>query len=192
MKTTEKQSDKRKAIMEASLNLFCEKCFQETSTASISQAANVGTGTLFCYFENKEELVNVLYLESKEEFAAHAESGVWEQTSFKTQLRQIFNNTISWYIDNPRRIKFMSQYCSSSLITKVTREKAITRQTIINEVIRKAVANGEVSTPSVELTASLVSGYMHIAGSYLLDNAKDTEMKEWQDTAFNLIWSGIH
>jgi AcrR family transcriptional regulator len=191
MKVLDKQSDKRKAILEASLNLFCEKCFQETSTASISQAANVGTGTLFCYFENKEELVNVLYLESKEEFAAHAETGVWEQTSFKTRLRQVFNNTMQWYQENPRKIKFMSQFCSSSLITKVTREKALTRQRIITEVIKKAVEDGEVSTPSVELTSSLIAGYTHIAGTYLLDNAKEKDMKAWQDAAFSLIWKGI-
>jgi hypothetical protein len=73
----------------------------------------------------------------------------------------------------------------------VTREKALTRQRIITEVIKKAVEDGEVSTPSVELTSSLIAGYTHIAGTYLLDNAKDKDMKAWQDAAFSLIWKGI-
>ena len=63
VKVIEKNVDKRKAILDACLSLFCESCFQETSTASISQKAGVATGTLFLYFENKEELVNELYLE---------------------------------------------------------------------------------------------------------------------------------
>jgi AcrR family transcriptional regulator len=192
MKTVDKQNDKRKSIMEASLKLFCEKCVQDTSTASISQEANVGTGTLFCYFDSKEDLVNALYLESKEELAAYMEGGVWEHTTFKTQLKHILDRMVEWYLDNPRKIKFMAQFRSSPLITKITHEKASTRFTIIADVVKKAIASGEASTTSAELLSSLISGYFHSAGMYLLDNAHNKNIKKWQEETFGLLWKGIH
>lgn len=192
MKIVDKQSEKRKAILEASLNLFCEKCYQDTSTASISQAANVGTGTLFCYFDSKEDLVNELYLQSKEEFAAYMEDGVWANLTFKTQLKHILDRTIDWYIKNPKKILFMTQYRSSALITNATREKATERFTVISDVVKKAVENGEVSTESVDLLSALISGYLHMASQYLMDKASETNLKKWQEEAFNVIWKGLN
>lgn len=192
MKILDKQSEKRKAILEASLNLFCEKCYQDTSTASISQAANVGTGTLFCYFDSKEDLVNELYLQSKEEFAIYIEEGVWEYPTFKTRLRHILNRIIEWYIENPKKILFMTQYRSSALITNATREKATERFTIITDVVKKAVETGEASTESAELLSALISGYFHMASQYLMDKATETNLKKWQDEAFTVIWKGLN
>ena len=191
-KHTDKHNDKRKSIMDASLKLFGEKCVQDTSTASISQEANVGTGTLFCYFDSKEDLVNALYLESKEELAAFIEEGVWEQTSFKMQLKYILDRTIQWYMENPRKIKFMAQFRSSPLITKITHEKAVLRFTVISDVVKKAVASGEVTTVSADLLSSLISGYFHQSCMYLMDNADNKNFKAWREETFALLWKGVH
>ena len=191
MKISDKQSDKRKAIMDASLKLFCEKCFQDTSTASISQAANVGTGTLFCYFSSKEELVNALYLEAKEELAAFVAEGVWEQTTFKARLKHIFERRIAWYRANREKIKFMGQYHSSSLITKITREKALLSSNALNEVVIKALKDGEVHSHSAELFTALISGYVHQSALYVAENAPQADLNKWQDEAFQVLWKGV-
>ncbi len=191
MKTAEKQSDKRKAIMEASLKLFCEKCFQDTSTASISQAANVGTGTLFCYFNSKEDLVNALYLESKEELAAFVAEGVWEHQTFKHRLKHIFERRIKWYRSNREKIKFMGQYHTSSLITKITREKALMSSTGLNDVITKAIQDGELQSSSTDLTTALISGYVHQAALYVAENAPESDLVKWQNEAFQVLWKGV-
>src|SRR3954462_13937358 len=106
-KIIEKNAEKRKAIMDACLDLFCEKCFQDTSTASISQKAGVATGTLFLYFENKEEMVNELYLECKNEYASYIEEGVWDHTTFKAQIRHIWDRNLEWKLINAQKLKFM-------------------------------------------------------------------------------------
>ncbi|MFN8299766.1 MAG: TetR/AcrR family transcriptional regulator [Chitinophagales bacterium] len=191
MKISDKQSDKRKAIMDASLKLFCEKCFQDTSTASISQAANVGTGTLFCYFSSKEELVNALYLEAKEELAAFVAEGVWEQNTFKARLKHIFERRIAWYRANREKIKFMGQYHSSSLITKITREKALLSSNALNEVVIKALEDGEVHSHSADLFTALISGYVHQSALYVAENAPEADLNKWQDEAFQVLWKGV-
>jgi AcrR family transcriptional regulator len=48
------------------LIVFAEKGFHGTSVPEVSEAAGVGTGTLYRYFANKEGLVNELYRETKQ------------------------------------------------------------------------------------------------------------------------------
>lgn len=177
--------------MDASLKLFCEKCFQDTSTASITQAANVGTGTLFCYFNSKEDLVNALYLECKEELATFVGEGVWEQTTFKARLKYIFDRRIQWYQNNPDKVKFMVQFHSSSLITKVTREKALLGTKVLNDVVAEAIEDGEASSVSVDLLGALISGYFHNAALYVTENAPKADIAKWHEEAFNTLWKGV-
>ena len=51
-----KQVDKRRKILEAARNIFGQKGYESTSMLEIAQSANVATGTIYEYFENKEEL----------------------------------------------------------------------------------------------------------------------------------------
>jgi AcrR family transcriptional regulator len=191
-KIIEKNSDKRKAIMDACLKLFCTTCFQDTSTAKISQQAGVATGTLFLYFENKEELVNELYLECKEAYAAYVEEGVWEHTSFKAQIRHIWDRNLQWKRDNPDKNKFMKQFCSSPALTNVTQEKATIRLRLMNDVVKQAIDNKEVAASSTKLLSAMISGYFHIAALFLLEHPQSKNFKKWSDEGFNFIWKGIN
>ncbi len=55
-----KSEEKRNAILAAATEVFAERGLG-APTAAISAAARVGEGTLFTYFETKEDLLNALY-----------------------------------------------------------------------------------------------------------------------------------
>src|SRR2546421_4607983 len=46
----------RKAILKAALELFAQKGFYQTTTKAISKKARIAEGTLFNYFQTKEDL----------------------------------------------------------------------------------------------------------------------------------------
>ena len=52
-------TDKKQAILHSALQLFVNKGFNATSTASIAKAAGVATGTLFHHFPTKNLLALV-------------------------------------------------------------------------------------------------------------------------------------
>jgi len=191
-KVSDKHNDKRKAILDASLKLFCLKCFQDTSTASISNEAGIATGTLFLYFESKEDLVNELYLECKGEYAQYVEEGVWDKATFKAQLKHIWERGTEWCLKNQEKIQFMTQFSSSPYITKLTREKAMNSLNLMNEVLEKAITRKEVTTSSIELLSRTLNGYFHNARMFLLESPNSRHLKKWQDEIFDLIWTGIH
>src|SRR5580692_8169142 len=52
----ENKDKTKQAILEAALRLFAEKGFYRTTTKAISRKAGIAEGTLFNYFETKEDL----------------------------------------------------------------------------------------------------------------------------------------
>ena len=60
---TKKPTDKKEAILQASLEIFAENGFHSSPTSEISKRANVGTGTIYRYFENKDALIEALHEE---------------------------------------------------------------------------------------------------------------------------------
>jgi len=54
-------SNKRDDILNAALLLFVEQSYTGTTVPDIANKANVGTGTIYRYFESKEVLINDLY-----------------------------------------------------------------------------------------------------------------------------------
>ena len=62
-------TDKQTAILDATLELVSEKGFHGTPTSAIAQEAGVGVGTIYRYFENKEDLIDELYKRLKLQLA---------------------------------------------------------------------------------------------------------------------------
>src|SRR6476620_9951773 len=52
----ENKEKTRRSILKAALGLFAEKGFYNTTTRAISKRARIAEGTLFNYFETKEDL----------------------------------------------------------------------------------------------------------------------------------------
>lgn len=49
------------AILEAALHLFATQGYAETNVPSIAKAAQVGVGTVYRYFKNKDSILNHLF-----------------------------------------------------------------------------------------------------------------------------------
>ena len=57
--------DKRNLILDTTLSLLSENGFHGTPISLIAEKANIGAGTIYRYFKNKEELINELFIEIK-------------------------------------------------------------------------------------------------------------------------------
>src|SRR5437870_13882065 len=63
-KRVQNKENTRRAILRAALDLFAEKGFYRTTTKAISKKAGIAEGTLFNYFETKEDLAHYFFEES--------------------------------------------------------------------------------------------------------------------------------
>ena len=57
--------DKRRRVLDAALRMFAARGYHGTAVPEVAEAAGVGTGTLYHYFEHKQQLVNEVYRDAK-------------------------------------------------------------------------------------------------------------------------------
>jgi TetR/AcrR family fatty acid metabolism transcriptional regulator len=57
----ERQPDKRQRILDAALQVFAERGFYNAKVSEVARAAGVADGTIYLYFENKDDLLINLF-----------------------------------------------------------------------------------------------------------------------------------
>src|SRR5262245_59785382 len=57
--------DKRRRVLDAALRMFATRGYPGPAVPEVAEAAGVGTGTLYHYFEHKQQLVNEVYRDAK-------------------------------------------------------------------------------------------------------------------------------
>lgn len=92
-------ANKREDILKAALELFAERGYDGTTVPMIADRAQVGAGTIYRYFDNKESLVNALFQSCVKEFAEtlhfdalHSKNDIREQFHFIFQRLVTFAN----------------------------------------------------------------------------------------------------
>ena len=101
-KLTVEQSEKREAILKATLDLLVERGFHDTPTSLIAKEAGVATGTLFHHFKNKEELINALYLETKSKMVNTLRKDLITTGSIEDKMKQLWTGSVQWGIMHPK------------------------------------------------------------------------------------------
>ena len=64
-KVESKRKNKRQDIMDAALELIALRGFHEAPMALLAKMADVGTGTIYHHFKDKEALIHALYADMK-------------------------------------------------------------------------------------------------------------------------------
>jgi AcrR family transcriptional regulator len=122
---TNKQTDKKQAILASALALFVNQGFHATSTASIAKAAGVATGTLFHHFPSKNSIINQLFLDIKQEFADAITLNTLYINDVEQDANSLWQNAIDWAITHPIKQKFFLQFSLSAEIDPITRQQAM-------------------------------------------------------------------
>lgn len=101
---------KREALIRAGIKLFAARGFHGTSVPDVAKAASVSVGTLYRYFDSKEDLVNVIFRQHKAELFAITELPYPPEMSFLERLRIGFAALFDWAAKSQDAAHFL--YCS--------------------------------------------------------------------------------
>jgi len=89
---TKKAQATRLQIMEAALDLFQERGFDQTTMRDIAQKAKVALGAAYYYFKTKQELVLAFYADTQAAAEEHHRDSLVAQSRFKERMQDIV-----WY-----------------------------------------------------------------------------------------------
>jgi AcrR family transcriptional regulator len=106
-------SDKRNAILQATLTLISQHGFHGTSMSQIAREAGVSAGIIYHYFEGKDDLIDELYRTIKRNFGQAAVRDFERDQPLKAQIRQLLGIMIRYYVQRPLESAFLEQYTRS-------------------------------------------------------------------------------
>ena len=112
-----KSDKKRKAILDAAVEMFADRGIGHAPTSAISSAAGIAEGTLFTYFKTKDELLNELYREMRKEI--DREMVDYPVTAdVRTRLRFVWDRFLDMAERYPKRLKVQQQLRASGRLLK--------------------------------------------------------------------------
>jgi len=187
---TVEHSEKREAILKATLDLLVERGFHDTPTSLIAKEAGVATGTLFHHFKNKEELINALYLETKGKKVNILQKDFVKDGSVKDKIQHLWKSTLQWGIMHPKEYQFFQQYSNSPFITKLTRDEAMSQFEFIQDIIEEAVNSDSVKEVYPEFFMDFIEGIYTLGMNHFKKHPEKIS-EENMDKMFDICWHGI-
>jgi AcrR family transcriptional regulator len=185
-----KSEDKRNAILAAATRLFAERGLAAAPTSEISKRAGIAEGTLFTYFETKDDLINALYREIKLELADAVMSDFPRKKNVRTRLRHVWDRYVNWGIANAKERKVLAQLQVSEVLTKESRAAGgapfIEFQTMIRDAIDGRIFRNDL--PAELISRSLTT---LVEATIDLTVSNPSKAKEYRDSGFGLFWFGI-
>jgi AcrR family transcriptional regulator len=122
MAIRQKCDKKRKALLNATLKLVNNNGFHDAPMSKIAKMAAVSPATIYIYFENKQDLINQLYLEVKAEFSAYAFKNYNEEQCIKDSFKQVWMNIADFKLNQIEASNFLSQCDNAPMIDEESRQ----------------------------------------------------------------------
>jgi len=182
--------DKRTVILEATLKLLTEHGFHGTPISMIAQQAGVGAGTIYRYFENKEQLINELFTAIKRRVIKAMLNDYREEGTFKERFKHLWRNLINYCIENPEEFHFVEQYRYAPFVSNVTREESfIILAPIMSFFIESKRAGAMKDLPLYTIVSLLYGPIVSLAKLHIDHNQSLTD--ERIDQASEACWDAV-
>lgn len=120
-----KIKDKKSALLKATLTLVNNNGFHNAPMSKIAKLAGVAPATIYLYFENKQDLINTLYLEVKSSFSVCAFEGYEADLPVKQGFEIIWYNAASYKLNQIEESTFLSQCDNTPMIDEEIRKEGL-------------------------------------------------------------------
>ncbi|WHF52480.1 TetR/AcrR family transcriptional regulator [Chryseobacterium gotjawalense] len=190
MAKKEKITDKKNALLNATLTLVNNHGFHNTPMSKIAKMAGVSPATIYLYFQHKQDLINTLYLEVKESFSACAFEGYSEEMSVKTGFELIWVNIANYKLNQIKEANFLSQCDNSPMIDEAIRIEGLKNLQPLLDLWERGKKEGVIKP----LSDYILYAYTIYPLSFLLEMQEreiftlDEKVKK---ETFQLAWDAI-
>lgn len=183
-------ADKRKAILETTLDLIRQYGLQGTPISLIAKNANVAAGTIYHYFQNKEAIITELHNGIREEMLAAMFTENNEGKDFRAQFFSGWANLCRYFISHPGSLIFIQQYNSAPDFRGSKKKNKKIPVDKFGEFFQWGMDNGYLKNTEYNLVASVVFGAIIATAKYHVTGRFDYTDGDLCKIA-TIIWDGI-
>ncbi len=160
----ESYCEKKEAILASAMELIAEHGFHGTPTSMIAEKAGVGTGTIYRYFESKDELIYALHKELERKIKKLILDRYNPNDPLRVRFMLLGKVILRYFIDNPNEFRFLEQFVYSPYGIACRREKIFGNNNqdngndILKELFNEGIAQQVIREMPVAILHSLFFG----------------------------------
>lgn len=150
--------EKLQAILDTALRLFNKQGFDATPVPMIADQAKVGTGTIYRYFKNKEELVNSLFQRCKQRMQDAIFAGAEAHQNFEARFRHYCTGTLHFALEHPAEFAFLELHNHEPYLNAASRKIEDSLHGGLHRFLEEGRHAGELRNLPPTLVIALVLG----------------------------------
>lgn len=158
--------DKRKLIYDALEELMYTVPFKEISVDSIARKANIGKGSIYYYFESKDEILDDLIERSyRRAVREYLDNVKYEQTALG-RIKQLFRSVIKKDFDDNRRNLIVALHLNDDLVlhnklkTVAVQELSPILTVLLEQGVQEGSIEMEYPKESAEIIVSVLTVFL--------------------------------
>jgi AcrR family transcriptional regulator len=184
------KSDKRKAILDATLKLISIHGFHRTSMAMVVKESCVSTGVIYHYFVSKEEIIMELYKAIKLAALEAMVKNFTDDLSIYERYKNIWFESLNYCRLHPVEISFLEQFEYSPYFALCSSEEFLCVMKPISDLISESLEKDVVKNLPVDLLTSLFNeGAVLLGKKYSVKT--DLPDEKLTELTFKACWDAI-
>lgn len=184
---------KRERILRAAVDVFAQTGYFNAKVSEVAKAAGVADGTIYLYFQGKEDLLVTIFREHMEAFLAHARVAL-EEGSVRERLRRLVSHhleilgrdralAVVFQVELRHSLKFMSLF---------SRHEFADYLELLRRTVEEGQRSGELRRDlNPQLVAKAIFGTLdEMVTSWILSE-KEYRLDEQAEAVSDLILKGV-
>jgi AcrR family transcriptional regulator len=185
--------DKREKILKSVFVLTGRQGLASVTISGISKTAGIAAGTLYIYFKNKEEVVQLAYaaVEDKMTQAMYCDFDI--NVPIKQSLKKIYINMLNYRLKNYDQTVFIDQYQQSGYI-QLNFSKQMAEYEKQNkplyDLLEKGQQEGIIKAVDAIILISFFDGSVRSCSTGIIQKLFPLS-QQLMDNYFDIIWRGM-
>lgn len=150
--------DRRQEILNAATKSFSLFGYKATTMDQVAKLANVGKGTIYTFFKNKEELFDEIIMKLISDMEKAATNAIDEDKSFRENVHQALYKMLEFRLEHQLTIKLFQEErdIGTPIVQEVMQKLEQSILLFIQEKIERAIQKGEIKKCDPEITAFIL------------------------------------
>lgn len=170
-----KDDEKEKSIKESVIKLILQEGFHGTSISKIAKAAGVSPATVYIYYDNKEVMLQDIYIEYSEEIYEYLLNKLKVVSNGREFIEILLREYYTYIKENGEVFHFVDQFSSCpALVGQCSERKGIQNlYKLLDEMKEKKILK---DFKNDNLTAILFSPIKNIAANQCIEEFQKVEL----------------
>lgn len=181
---------KKIALYKATIKIVNKDGFAAAAVNKIAKVAKVSPGTVYIYFDNKDDLLLSTFVEIKKELNHFLMANIDSNKSVIENARVFWHRLFAFVSNNADKYQYIDQFSHSPLIHKINDQKLTEPYAPFYAILENGIAQGIIKNiPKPMLLAFLLAPVVFLAKSRL--SVGFDSSAEQVESAFILAWEAI-